>query len=210
MDEPKTVISNINDAYTYISDCDPFKIHRAVLTSPWQDDADVWVVGLRGTNGSFNRKDPLSMPVCFRSCCGKDNIFFSLVKNAIKEQIPAGAKVVFIGHSLGGMVCQQLGADKELKNTYKLLNVLTFGSPYVIFKGKKCPLTRMAERADFIPHTCSVALLGNCFFGNIKHESGGYYFKFPGAHCDSYQFSPVWRKYDCFGTENGGRTLIIK
>ncbi len=209
MAEEKIVIRNINDAYSFVSGCDPYKIRRAVLTIPDSPDMNVWMIALRGTNGSMDKKDPLGMPVCFRSACAKENIYFDLVKNAMLKEIPAGDNILFIGHSLGGMVSQQLAADDELKSTYRVLNVLTFGSPYVISKGKKCPLHRLAERADIIPHTCSAVLFANCFLGNVKHESGGYYFNFLGAHCDSYEKSPVWRDYDCFGNKNGGRTLIL-
>lgn len=209
MIEEKTVISNINEAYTFISDCAPYKIRKAVLSVPGCEDTGVWVIGLRGTNGSMDKTDPLSLPVCIRSGCSRENIFFSLVKEAIKKEIPAGEKIIYIGHSLGGMVCQQLGADEELKSTYKTLNVLTLGSPYVLFRGSKCPLHRMAEKADIIPFVCSLAAFGNHFMGNVTYESGGYYFNFLGAHCESYEKSEVWRKYDCFGIENGGRYLSL-
>lgn len=209
MSETKVIIGNINDAYSFVAGCDPYKIKKGVLSIPGCEDMKVWLVALRGTNGSMDKTDPLGMPVCIRSACGKNNIFFSLVKEAIKKEIPAGDNVMFIGHSLGGMVCQQLGADEELKSTYRLLNVLTFGSPYVPFRGSKCTLHRMLEKADIIPLVCSPAFAGNYFLGNAVHEGGGYYFNFLGAHCDSYEHSPVWRKYDCFGIENGGRTLTL-
>ena len=80
MIEEKTVISNINEAYTFISDCAPYKIRKAVLSVPGCEDADVWVVGLRGTNGSMDKTDPLSLPVCIRSGCSRENIFFYLVR----------------------------------------------------------------------------------------------------------------------------------
>ena len=209
MAEEKTVIGNINDAYTFISNADPFKIRKAVLSAPGSEDKNVWVIGLRGTNGSMKKTDPLGIPVCIRSGSSRENIFFSLVKEAIKKEIPAGESLVYIGHSLGGMVCQQLGADKELNSTYKTLNVLTLGSPYVLFKGSKCPLHRIAEKADIIPYVCSLAAFGNHFMGNVTYESGGYYFNFLGAHCDSYEKSEVWQKYDCFGIKNGRRYLSL-
>lgn len=207
MSEKKTVIKNINDAYTFVAGCAPYKICRAVLSSPDFPDMDVWLVALRGTNRSFDKTDPLGIPVCFKSFCASENIYFKLVKNAIKKEIPAGSNLVFTGHSLGGMICQQLGADKELKSAYNILNVLTFGSPYVVFRGKECPLHRMADRADVIPALFSLASVANMLMGNVKYESAGYFFNPLGAHCDSYEKSEVWRKYDCFGIENGGRVL---
>lgn len=210
MTDKKTVIRNINDAYVFISDCDPYKIRRGVLSIPGCVDMDVWTVGLRGTDGSMDKTSPLSLPTCFKSATARENVFFTLVKSAMLREIPAGANVVFIGHSLGGMVSQQLGADEELKSTYRLLNVLTFGSPYVPFRGNRCNLHRMIERADLIPMTCSAALFANPFLGRVSFESAGYYFRPLGAHCDSYEKSPVWRDYDCFGIKNGGRYLTLE
>lgn len=210
MTDEKIIIGNINQAYSFVATCDPYKIRKAVLSIPECEDMKVWVIALRGTNGSWDKNDPLGMPVCLRSATARDNIFYSLVKDAIKKEIPAGDNILFIAHSLGGMVSQQLASDEELKSTYRILNVLTFGSPYVIFKGKKCPLHRMAETADIIPHTCSAVLFANCFLGNITHESAGYFFNFLGAHCDSYEKGEVWRKYDCYGIKNGGRVLTLE
>ncbi|MCQ2462052.1 MAG: hypothetical protein MJ177_01445 [Clostridia bacterium] len=203
------IISNINEAYQFVGSCAPFKIRKAVLSSPLVGENSVYLVALRGTNQSMDTKDPLGLPAAALSGGGIRNIYFDLVKNAILKDVPAGEMLVFIGHSLGGMVCQQLGADKELKSRYRILNVLTFGSPYILFKGSKCPLHRMAERADILPVICSLAFFANPFMGNVRHESGGYYFNFLGAHCDSYEKSEVWRKYDCFGIENGTRTLTF-
>ena len=148
----KNIISNMNEAYNFIADCAPYKIRKAVLSVPGCEDRTVWVIGLRGTNGSMDKTDPLSLPVCFRSGCSIENIFFSLVKEAIKKEIPAGESLVYIGHSLGGMVSQQLGADKELSSMYKTLNVLTLGSPYVLFKGKTSSAVFYAEAVVFAPY----------------------------------------------------------
>lgn len=206
----KTVIANVNDAYAFVGSCDPFKIRKAILKAPLYGDMNVWLIALRGTNSSLDKTDPLSLPVALKSSCGAYNLYFALVKKAILNEIPAGEMLVFTGHSLGGMVCQQLGADKELKERYRILNVMTFGAPYVLFKGRKCTLSRMVETADIICLSCSPAFPGNYFFGNPKHESAGFFFNPLGAHCDSYLSAEVWRKYDCFGIENGGRTLTFE
>lgn len=209
MCEEKTVIANINDAYSFVATCAPYKINKAVMTVPGCPDMTVWVVALRGTNQSMDKNDPLGLPVCIRSCIGKDNVFFDLVKKAMLKEIPAGENVIFFAHSLGGMVSQQLGADKELSSRYRILNILTFGSPYVLFRGSKCILRRMAERADIIPMICSPAFALNAFLGNVTFESAGYYFNFLGAHCDSYEKGVPWRVYDCFGIKNGGRKVTL-
>lgn len=202
-------ITNVNNAYHFVASCHPFKLRKATLTVNGNDPRDVYVSFLRGTDASWDKADPLGMPVCLKSACAKDNIFYSLVKNAILDNVPAGSDLMFIGHSLGGMVCQQLGADETLRTKYNVLSVMTMGSPYVVGKGKLCPLKRFADRADFIPSTCSAVLFANIFIGNVVHEYGGHFGHVVKSHCDSYEFSEVWAKYDCFGIANGGHKIVL-
>ena len=204
------ILTNINDVYTFISTCDPYAIKKAVLRGCLTGDRNVYVVALRGTNRSFDKNDPLSIPVCFKAFASKENIYFSLVKNDILKTVPEGAELVFVGHSLGGMTCEILGADSELRKKYRILSVLTMGSPYVVGKGKLCPLHRMADKIDIIPALFSPALAFNSFMGNVTLEFGHKWNIPIGPHCDSYMYADVWKKYDVFGVENGGRTLEIE
>ena len=201
-------IPSVNQAYHFVSTCKPYKIRKALL-SDGDTEKEVFVIGLRGTDGSFDKNNPLSIPVCVRAGFGKDNIFKSVVKAAMLKEIPTGSDVVFLGHSLGGMVCQHLAADEELQKNFNILNVLTFGSPYVLGKGDKCKLHRMIEKTDMIPLTLSNAFLLNCFIGKPSIESCGFLFKPYGAHCTSYEFSEKFAQYDCFGIKNGKHILHL-
>ena len=205
----KIILSNVNEVYTFISCCDPYKIRKATLHGCLDGDREVYVVALRGTNQSFDKNDPLSIPVCFQSFASKDTIYTELVKNDILKTVPAGSNLVFVGHSLGGMTCEIMGADEELRAKYHILSVLTMGSPYVVGKGKKCPLHRMADKIDIIPALFSLALVFNSFMGSVTLEFGHKWNIPIGPHCDSYMYADCWKKYDVFGVENGGRTLEI-
>ena len=139
----------------------------------------------------------------------KKNIYFDKVKKDMLAAIPAGASVVMTGHSLGGMVAQQIVADKQMKETFEFLNLLNIGSPFVPLEGRECPLRRFADRADIVPW------LGRSFKANLKTEkpvfkSNGYFGKIVKAHTDSYRESASWRVYDAFGELNGGRIIVMQ
>ena len=48
------------------------------------------------------------------------------------QGVPRGAWLVFAGHSLGGMVAQNVAADIEIARTWPPHRVITFGSPKTI------------------------------------------------------------------------------
>ena len=56
MTDEKIIIGNINQAYSFVATCDPYKIRKAVLSIPECEDMKVWVIALRGTNGSWDKK----------------------------------------------------------------------------------------------------------------------------------------------------------
>lgn len=204
-----TVVSNVNEAYCFAAWCNPFEIFKAELSSSDSEKKAVYAIAMRGTDSSWDKENPLSIPVCLLAACARDNSYLRLMKKMISEYIPKGSDLVFIGHSLGGMISQQLGADEEIRNSYKILNILSIGSPYVVFAGKKCPLRRMATVSDVIPNAFGLLGFFNYFAGDVIHEDTGYFFNPLGAHCDSYEKEDAWKKYDCFGIENGGHSLEI-
>lgn len=204
-----TIVSNVNEAYCFAAWCKPFEIFKANLTSPDREKKEVYAIAMRGTDQSWDKENPLSIPVCLKAACAKDNAYLRLMKKMIPQYIPKGSDLVFIGHSLGGMISQQVCADEEIKRDYNILNVLSIGSPYVVFTGKKCPLRRMATVSDVIPNAFGLLGFFNYLAGDVIHENTGYFFHPIGAHCDSYEKEDAWKKYDCFGIENGGHSLEI-
>ena len=209
MEITKYNITNINNAYSLVRTCSPFKIRKGILSDKSGAEKEVYVIVLRGTTFSFDKTDPLSTFSCFRSAVAKDNLYFDLLKENILKYIPEKSNLVFIGHSLGGMVSQQLAADKDIKPKYNILKVLTIGSPYIIGRGSKCPLTRIIETADTIPALCSAALLANSFIGNPHHEINGFFMHPVKAHTEAYECGDKWKPYDCFGEKDGGRSIVI-
>lgn len=199
------ILNNLCDAMSYAAASETFRIRKGILYEYGTNAREVYCIFLRGTNQSMDPSDILSLPTCVKSSIGYKNNYIETVKKAVLDEVPLGSYIMLIGHSLGGMVAQQFIADKEMLKSYKLLNALTIGSPYVIGLSHGCPLHRVADRADVIS-MLSLPLLSNMLIGHIRTESGGYYFNVLGAHCDSYRHSSVWEDYDVFGVPNGKRT----
>lgn len=198
----------LNDAMRFAASRETFEIHPALLYEPGREAQSVYFVALRGTDQSFDKTDVLGIHACLLAFCAKTNIYFELVKKTMLETIPAGEAVVLTGHSLGGMIAQQITADEELKKTYRFLNLLNIGSPYVPVKGRECPFRRFAERADIIPWL-GFSIRANLVTEKPVFKYNGYLGKPVAAHTDAYRESDSWRPYDAFGILNGGRVLVL-
>jgi len=201
-------LNTLNDAMRFAASRDTFEIHKGTLYSGNGKSEEVYLVALRGTNQSFDKNDVLGIPVVMKAFFNKGNIYFDVVKKAILDTIPFGSSLILIGHSLGGMILQQISSDREIKARYTLLNLLNIGSPFVKVTGRECPFYRFADKADVIPW------LGFSVKANLKthkpvFKSNGYLGNPLGAHTDSYRQSESWMEYDCFGILRGGHTFVF-
>lgn len=199
----------LNDTMHFASSRESYEIKKVSLHTPGREVRAAYLVAMRGTDRSFDKTDVLGLPVCAKSALAKHNIYFELVKNAMLADIPEGADVLLAGHSLGGMVAQQLAADGDLNRKFNIINLVTIGSPFVPVTGRSCPLRRFADKADFIPW------LGKSFKANLVTEkpvfkSNGYFGRVVAAHTDSYRLSDSWREYDSLGIINGGNVIVFE
>lgn len=190
----------------------PISITKAVLNynNFRGTKKDVYVVALSGTDieakgQSTNWYTDLLSGFQF------DNAYNKAVRKAIEENIPHGANIVISGHSLGGMVAQQVVSDKDIKKHYKILNTVCFGSPLINGLKREGTVKRLGDTHDVVPYL-SVNTFTNVawqHFG-IEKEDGGYSFlTFISAHCLSYLRSEVWVDYDVTGEKYGKKTLTM-
>ncbi len=135
--------------------------------------------------------------------------YAALVKETLFQTVPAGSALVFAGHSLGGMTAQLLRCDRELQESYEILNVLCGGSPLMETETEgEGTLHRLTDVWDMIPYIRSTSLCA--FFRQIKtahRESGCYFLNPDGAHNESYVRGDVWGDYDVFGEKGGAAAL---
>lgn len=167
----------------------------------------VYLIGLLGVKS--NAKQVNSGKNLVPAAFNRANSYYDLVKQTIRENIPAGSALMFACHSLGGMVAQAIRTDKELKEEYEILNVLTAGSPLILVTEEgEGSLHRLADKYDLIPFMSPATV--RCLAKQIKtahREDGGYFFNPDGAHNLSYLRNDVWGDYDVFGEKGGDGTL---
>ena len=203
-----TAVTNVNEACQYIHSA-----HSLITIKPatlYQNGKyhTVYTIALKGSNMSWNKEDLNNMQSCIKAGLSLDNPYFDELKKQALESIPDGSDIILMGHSLGGMVAQQFAADKEIKEKYNVVNILTMGSPYIVLKDRMGDIHRMVDNGDVIPYL-STAVIGNGYLGNYTLESNGYFGRPNSAHNESYVSGEKWLQYDCFGIKDGNTKFII-
>ena len=210
--EANTVtLTNVPDVSHFIQEPEPegeLHIAPAAIVSA-NGTEEVWFVSVRGIDWLMRGVNNFLTYIIVSFNGG--NRYLTLAKNAILQNVPAGAKIVLAGHSLGGMIVQQLICDDEITAKYEVVNALTFGSPYVVVdEGKReGKLYRMEDKYDTVPKF-SIALFMSPanYRGGIKR--GSPYLGDPnGAHNNSYKRTDIWGAFDALGHENGGAKLVL-
>ncbi|MCQ2472429.1 MAG: alpha/beta hydrolase [Clostridia bacterium] len=186
-----------------------YTFKKGTLYTDGKSKGTVYVISLIGSSRKWDKNDIRGIQVCIKSGFGKDNMYLDAVVAAAKKDIPKDAKVVLVGHSLGGMIAQQFAANEEMKQRFQIINTLTLGSPYIVTKDREGDLHRMVDSADYIPYLSS-AMADNWSAGNYTKEDNGYKGNAKAAHYDSYLTGKAWLKYDCFGIKNGTNKIVFK
>lgn len=181
-------------------------IAKAQLTTGGETK-DVYFVSLMGM--CFIRGKTNSLFSALKSALNLKSSYSKLAKKLIFDNIESGASIVFCGHSLGGMVCQQFRTDKEITKKYEIIATLAAGSPYVMVDKEiaEGALVRLADVSDKVA-CLSPALI----FSRKNHkdrivEDGGYDGDSDAAHNQSYRSNSVWDKYDALGIEGGDSVI---
>lgn len=177
---------------------------RMTYNTYWgSEDKEVYVVALSGTETIVDNQTT-TVKEDLLSGFELSNEYATNVKNAIIDRIPAGSNIILAGHSLGGMVAQQVAADKYVKDNYEVLNTVTFGSPLIKGFTREGMVKRLGDSSDKNTFYSISSVLNIVWqYAGVNHEDGGYNGDSPAAHCDSYLREDVWGSYDCAGEKRG-------
>ncbi len=139
-----------------------------------------------------------------------NNAYQSNVVNVISANIPKNSNLILAGHSLGGMIAQQVAANSTIKSNYNVMNTVCFGSPLLAAGSREGTVRRLGDTSDAVPYL-SGSLFNNTAWAiaGLQRENGGYNGNALKAHTESYTRQDVWGKYDAVGTKYGNVSLTL-
>ena len=206
-------VTNAAEIYTLVRDGynngekGPISITKGTLRQGLSSKT-VYLVTLSGTELVFNQSTEVLTDLF--SGFDLDNAYYYNVVRVIQQNVPRGANLILAGHSLGGMIAQQVAADSSIKANYNVLNTVTFGSPLLSVGSREGVVRRLGDVSDVVPYL-SGRLFTNpitAIFG-LNREDGKYYGRPITAHNASYSRTDLWSRYDVTGTKNGSARLEL-
>lgn len=177
--------------------------------------APVYIIALSGTELIWSSNTGLQgTEVVSDILCGFDleNAYSIAVRNTILANIPANSNIVLYGHSLGGMVAQEIAADPQIKAGYNVLNTVTFGSPMIKLLGcREGIVRRLCDTSDIVPYLSvytATPFVVEQVAGSERYEAdGGYGWSWLAAHNESYIRADIWGNYDVLGEPDGNASI---
>ncbi len=194
----------------------PITIAEACFRTDSKDaGVKVYVVSLAGLD-VFNTIQGGYNGLLDTQLAGQDlpGLYLYRIEQVMKKQIPKGANVFFYGHSLGGMVGQQLAAKKSIRDRYNICYTVCFASPIVGgTKQKEGKVVRFIDESDMVPNSTNESQLESLgLFKNddiVIRENGNWGFDVLNAHNQGYAIVDTFKGYDVIGTKKGTASLTI-
>ena len=185
----------------------PISVTKGTMKSGYTSKI-IYLITLSGTEDVFNQSTGYLTDAL--SGFNLKSPYYNNVVKTITDNIPSGANLILAGHSLGGMIAQQVAADDTVKKNYNVLNTVTFGSPLLSAGSREGTTKRLGDTSDVIPYA-SGSLFNNTLWAvmGLNRENGGYGLDCMAAHTESYLRSDVWGKYDVVGTKKGSVKLVL-
>lgn len=120
-------ISRLVDVISALGNHGLVHLRRVVCT----DGTDRYLLLLPGTSfAKLSNSTPQDLIGAFDAMCDIDTTYTRAVRKVLEyARVPAGAELMIVGHSLGGMTAMNLACDPDFVGTWRLTHVVTVGSP---------------------------------------------------------------------------------
>lgn len=185
----------------------PISITKGTLKQGFSSKT-VYLVTLSGTELVFNQSTEVLTDL-FSGFNLKSAYYYNVV-NVIQATVPRGANLILSGHSLGGMIAQQVAADSTIKARYNVINTVAFGSPLLAAGFREGTIRRLGDVSDPVPFLSTNLFLTPLWaVSGLNREDGQYYGRPITAHNSSYSRTDLWGRYDVTGTKYGGAQLTL-
>lgn len=196
--------------YLPFGEAGPISITKATLIRSGEPNRTVYLVGLSGTDLAAVNQSGSATGILEDLIVGGwegENDFLRAARTAIYQNVPANSSLIIAGHSLGGMVAQQLAADNGVKQYYNVLNTVTLGSPLIGALRREGEVQRLGDTSDIVPYlSITGTILQPWQVFGLNTESAGISNPIK-AHNLSYRLRRVWGGYDALGKKYG--TAVI-
>ena len=182
-----------------------FSVTKGVLKQNGKQ-CDIYLVAAHGLETSaFGQND--DMESVLKAGMQKNSPYLKQLKAVITQTVPKGSNIIFAGHSLGGMVSQQLAANKAFQKNYNILHVVTWGSPLIAKGQVEGQLHRMCAAGDVVPLMSEYTFTDtDAQFGDRNREQADV-IPVIQSHVEGYNDKDAWKDYDAIGVKGGNAVL---
>ena len=143
------------EIYTYVRDgynqgtLGPISITKGTLKNGLSSKT-VYLITLSGTEIVLNQSTEVVTDLL--SGFNLKSAYYYNVVNTVLANVPVGSNLIIAGHSLGGMIAQQVAADPTLKAKYNIINTVCFGSPLLSAGSREGTVKRLGDVSDPVPY----------------------------------------------------------
>lgn len=200
-DKSTSLYTMIREGYNY-GDKGPMSIVKGNLCidNDEKKSYDVYLVMLSGTEVFAGESNDVEADI--KAAFGTSNDYLTNAIENIEKNIEKGSNIFLAGHSLGGMVAQQVSANEKIKKDYNVLYTITYGAPPVKKNEQEGEINRLGDTKDIVPFLSIYGIMSIITEKNdVQKEDGGYDDQIK-AHRDSYARDDVWGKYDVVGMKD--------
>lgn len=153
------VLSNARDLVSFVYEgynIGPDGLPECIQIAPIINRPHTWLVGLSGTDLVTNSDTGISADIS--NGLGLPSTFGNRLHDAIVATVPAGDSLILAGHSLGGMVAQNIFGD-AIPSRNEIERIITYGSPLTRFQTAGTVYRMFSHPHDFVINTTPLGLL---------------------------------------------------
>lgn len=188
----------------------PVQIIKAKYTSNQGNTFDVYTVFVSGTENEVLTVLNNGTSLDFAALNIGVSPYLNRIKDIICENIPVGSRLFLVGHSLGGMMTQQLATDDTIKDNFIVKFDMCYAAPLTNpDKEREGGIARIGDVSDIVPFETANLLTHPKKTVTYARENGGYGIDFWTAHMNSYMDEETWGEYDVTGKKGGSATLTF-
>lgn len=151
-----TIMQGVTDAYTAATGNESSTGEVRITQVDNGSGTPAYIVAVPGTE-TWNPAAgawPRDLTANLQLMAGQPTAAAESVRLAMEDAgIPAGAPVLMVGHSQGGMITGHLAADPAFRERFNVTNMVTYGAPIDHLEVRGVNVLQMGHSYDVVPRT---------------------------------------------------------